>query len=840
MMSRHFEKLKARRQTAPPKRRNGSKIQRRISEAATCAKALDEARRQQSALAEVLSAISGSKFELQPVLDRVVRTAARLCRARKAVIFRFEDGIYRFVAGYSISPAYLEIERRSKISPGPGTLVGRVATVRCAVRIDDAWSDPLYERKEDAKVGKLRSMLGVPLLRDGEPIGVIGLSRSRVDPFSDRDVELVTTFANQAVIAIENVRLFEAEQLRTRELTESLEQQKAAAEVLQVISRSQGELEPVFATMLEKAVRICSATFGNIYRWDGELLHIVATHKTPAAFAEERRRLPYRPDQNSPVGRMVATKTPMHIRDVMAEDAYLARRDSGAVAAVELGGARTVLSVPLINKGEMTGAFFLCRQRVQPFTDKQVKVVQNFATQAVIATENVRLLNELRERTADLTEALGQQKAITGVLQMLSGSSGNLESIFQVILESAVNICQAHFGNLFLYEDGAFRGVAMFNAPEAYVRARMRAPFTRPRESGLGRLATTKDVVQIVDLLAEDIYLKGDPFAIEGAELAGIRTLLAVPMLKDDQIVGCIIIYRQEPRPFSEKQIQLVKNFASQVVLGLENARLLNELRERTCELERSYTLVQRQAVQLDVQAHELKKLNEGLEERVSEQVSEIERMSRLRRFLPPQVADLIVTSGMEWQLESHRREITALFCDLRGFTGFTERADAAKVMALLRDYHAAIGEIITRYSGTLERYAGDGVMVVFNDPVAVENPELQAVLMALEMRDAIGVLTEKRRRCGYDVSFGIGIEHGFATLGTIGFEGRFDYAAIGTVSNVASRLCDQALPGQILISSRVRMAVEDIVKAELVGEFAIKGIRQPMLAYDVLAKSGM
>jgi class 3 adenylate cyclase len=530
----------------------------------------------------------------------------------------------------------------------------------------------------------------------------------------------------------------------------------------------------------------------------------------------------------------------MHIRDVMAEDAYLARRDSGAVAAVELGGARTVLSVPLINKGEMTGAFFLCRQRVQPFTDKQVKVVQNFATQAVIATENVRLLNELRERTADLTEALGQQKAITGVLQMLSGSSGNLESIFQVILESAVNICQAHFGNLFLYEDGAFRGVAMFNAPEAYVRARMRAPFTRPRDSGLGRLATTKDVVQIVDLLAEDIYLKGDPFAIEGAELAGIRTLLAVPMLKDDQIVGCIIIYRQEPRPFSEKQIQLVKNFASQVVLGLENARLLNELRERTCELERSYTLVQRQAVQLDVQAQELKKLNEGLEERVSEQVSEIERMSRLRRFLPPQVADLIVTSGMEWQLESHRREITALFCDLRGFTGFTERADAAEVMALLRDYHAAIGEIITRYSGTLERYAGDGVMVVFNDPVAVENPELQAVLMALEMRDAIGVLTEKRRRCGYDVSFGIGIEHGFATLGTIGFEGRFDYAAIGTVSNVASRLCDQALPGQILISSRVRMAVEDIVKAELVGEFAIKGIRQPMLAYNVLAKSGM
>jgi GAF domain-containing protein/class 3 adenylate cyclase len=839
MMNKHIEKPKTPRKTASPKSLNKPKTQQRTGGKMARAKELEEARRQQTALADVLSAISGSKFELQPVLDRVVRTAARLCRAKQALIFRYEGGVYRFAAGHSISPAYSEIERRSRISPGPGTLVGRTAMARRAVRINDAWTDPLYERKADAKIGRHRSMIGVPLLRDGEPIGVIGLSRSRVDPFSERDVELVTTFANQAVIAIENVRLFDAEQQRTHELTESLEQQTAAAEVLQVISRSQGELEPVFATMLEKAVRMCGATFGNIYRWDGEALHIVATHNTPPAFAEERKRSPYRPDPKSPVGRMVAAKTPMHVRDVTAEDAYLARRDSGAVAAVELGAARTVLSVPLLDKGEMIGAFFLCRQHVQSFTDKQIKLVQHFATQAVIAIENARLLNELRERTADLTEALGQQKAISGVLQLLSDSSGKLEPIFQAILENAVNICQAHFGNMFLYEDGAFRGVAMFNAPEPYVRARMLAPFTRPPDSGLGRLAATKDIIQIADLLADKTYLKGDPFAVEGVDLAGIRTLLAVPMLKGDQLVGCIIIYRQEPRPFSEKQIQLVKNFANQVVLGLQNARLLNELRDRTCELERSYTLVQQQASQLDTQARELRKLNEGLEERVGEQVSEIERMSRLRRFLPPQVADLIVTSGMEKQLESHRREITALFCDLRGFTGFTESADAADVMALLRDYHAAIGEIIIKYSGTLERYAGDGVMVVFNDPVPVENPQHQAVLMALEMRDAIGALTEKRRRLGHDISFGIGIEHGLATLGTIGFEGRFDYAAIGTVANVASRLCDHAMPGQILVSSRVRMAVENIVKAELVGEFTIKGIRLPMAAHKVLAKSG-
>jgi len=278
-------------------------------------------------------------------------------------------------------------------------------------------------------------------------------------------------------------------------------------------------------------------------------------------------------------------------------------------------------------------------------------------------------------------------------------------------------------------------------------------------------------------------------------------------MLKESELVGVIVIYRQEVRPFTEKQIDLVQNFATQAVIAIENARLLNDLN----------------------------KLNQQLEQRVADQVGEIERMGKLRRFLPPQVADLIVASGAEKQLEGHRREITALFCDLRGFTGFSESSDPEDVMALLHEYHAAVGEIINKYGGTLERYAGDGVMVVFNDPIPVDNPALQAVLMAIEMRATIGELIEKWRKLGHDIGFGIGIAHGFATLGTIGFEGRFDYAAIGTVSNVASRLCDEAKPGQILISPRVQMAVEKDVMVEPVGDFALKGIRRPLRAYNVL-----
>ena len=373
----------------------------------------------------------------------------------------------------------------------------------------------------------------------------------------------------------------------------------------------------------------------------------------------------------------------------------------------------------------------------------------------------------------------------------------------------------ARFGTLYLYEDGKYCPAALVSAShelEAYVRER--GAYSADPATPLGQLARTRSVVRT----SAETY-KGPTVA--AFSFSNARTHIAVPILKRDELIGAIAIYKEDERPFTDKQVELVQNFAAQAEIAIENARLLNELRERTRELE--------------VRSQEIAKLNAQLEQRVIDQVGEIERMGRLRRFLPRQVADLIVASGTEKQLESHRREITALFCDLRGFTGFSESADPEDVMTLLRHYHAAIGEIIIKYSGTLERYAGDGVMVVFNDPVPVDNPALQAVRMALDMRAALSALIEKWRRLGHELGFGIGIAHGYATLGTIGFEGRFDYAAIGTVSNVASRLCDEAKPGQILISSRVLMAIEDAISVEAVGDFALKGITRPLAAYNVV-----
>jgi GAF domain-containing protein len=762
---------------------------------------LDEALELQSATSEVLKVISGSPTELHSVLDMVGENAARLCDANNAVIFRLDGDVLHQVASYGGIPT--SSHPSNGLRTNRDTVSGRAVCDRRTIHVPDlaAESSEYPVGSRHAKQDGHRTTLATPLLREGTPIGAILIRRMEVRPFSNKQVALLETFAHQAVIAIENTRLL-------NELRESLQQQTATSEVLKVISTSPGELEPVFQTILENATRICEAKFGVLFRSEGDAVRCVAMHGAPEPFVEERRRNPViRPHPSTALARALATRRPVQINDIQNEtrpsgytDAHLAR----------LAGARTVLAVPMLKDNELIGAIIIFRQEVRPFTEKQIELVKNFAAQAVIAIENTRLLNELRE-------SLQQQTATADVLKVISRSTFDLQTVLQTLVESAARLCNADKATITRERNGAFYRSEAYGFSREFMDYIKDIPINAERGSASGRALLEGRVVHIADVTADTEYTM-----IEAQRLGDFRTVLAVPMLREGVPIGVLILLRQEARPFTDKQIELVTTFADQAAIAIENARLLKELRERT--------------LQLEAQSQEVVKLNQQLERRVADQVGEIERMGRLRRFLSPQVADLIIASGMEKQLESHRREITALFCDLRGFTGFSEISDPEDVMSLLRDYHAAIGEIIIKYNGTLEHYAGDGVMVVFNDPIPVLNPALQAVRMALEMRTAIGALIEKWHRLGHEIGFGIGIAHGFATLGTIGFEGRFDYAAIGTVSNVASRLCDEAKIGQILISPRVMMAVEDAVTVEPVGDFALKGLHRPMAAYNVLS----
>jgi GAF domain-containing protein len=589
---------------------------------------LTEALEQQTATSEVLKVISGSPSDLQPVFAAMLDNATRICQASLGTMTLCENGGFRHVALHGAPAAYAELRAREPIVvPKPAQGLGRLAATKRVVHISDIFSEPPEARGGLAEVAGARTLLIVPMLKEQHLVGSFGIYRQEMRPFTDKQIELVENFAAQAVIAIENARLL-------NELRQSLEQQTATSDVLQVISSSPGELQPVFKAMLENATRICDAKFGVLHLSEDDGFRAVALHNAPPAFADYVRGGLVRPGPKVPLSRMARTKQVVHVADITTEEAYI-ERDPLAVAGADLGGYRTILAVPMLKESELIGGFVIFRQEVRLFTDKQIELVQNFAAQAVIAIENARLPNELRQRTADLTErtgdlteALEQQTATSEVLQVISSSPGDLQPVFATMLEKAVRICDATFGDVYRPHGDAIQLVAMQNTPPAFAEALKQTPHYRPSSSVGARMVATKSVVQVTDLAADQDYVeRRSPFITAAVELGGVRTVLAVPMVKESELIGAFLLCRQEVRPFTDKQIELVKNFAAQAVIAIENARLLSELRERT---------------------EDVVKLNQHLEQRVTDQVGEIERMGRLRRFLPPQVADLIVASSRD------------------------------------------------------------------------------------------------------------------------------------------------------------------------------------------------
>ncbi|MFO1087723.1 MAG: GAF domain-containing protein [Reyranellaceae bacterium] len=528
-----------------------------------------EALDRQTATVEVLEVINASPGDLVPVFDAILEKAHALCRVAHGSLQLFDGTTFRAVAVHSLSEPLARRLREGYV-PGPrlqGLMDGAdFMHIVDMAEIDDPVAKVVVE-------GGIRSLLAVALRKDGKLLGQIVSARNEVQPFSDKEIALLQSFAAQAVIAMENARLL-------TEQREALEQQTATAEVLRVINASPGELAAVFDAILEKAMRLCGASFGILRLWDGSQYQGAASRGVPTAYGEFLAKNPQQVRPGSIGARILAGERVVHVIDV-AQDKTLLAGDPHRRALAELGGARTSVVVPLTKDNKLLGALQLYRQHVQAFSEKQIALLRNFAAQAEIAIENARLLTEQRE-------ALEQQTAAAQVLEVINASPGVLAPVFDIVLEKAMQLCGARFGHLDTYDGKSFHTAAARGVPAPFADYRLRNPSRYGPGTGPAQMLAGARILYNHDLKDEDIYRSGEPNRRALVDLGGARSAIQVALRKDDVFLGFITLFRQEVRPFTEKQGALVQNFANQAVIAMENARLLTDLQQRTDDLTES------------------------------------------------------------------------------------------------------------------------------------------------------------------------------------------------------------------------------------------------------------
>ncbi len=537
---------------------------------------LSEALEQQTATSDILRVISSSPTDLQPVMDTVAENAARVCGANDAFILRVDGDALQVVTHYGPVPTSRRIGERVPITRG--TVYGRTIADRQTIHIKDmaaAVETDFPELKDRQRLTGIRTFLSTPLLREGLPIGVIAIRRTEVHPFSEKQIALLKTFADQAVIAIENVRLFQELQVRNRDLSEALEQQTATSEVLKVISRSTFDLHPVLQTLIESATRLCGAEHGHIFRFDGELLRPEVAYGASSEFMEYLQRHPPRPGPGSASGRAAFEHRTIHIHDVLAEAGY----EYGELQ--KLGTYRTLLAVPMLREDALVGVITIWKMKVEPFTEKQIELVTTFADQAVIAIENVRLFQELQARTRELTCSVEELKALGEVSQAVS-STLEVQTVLTTIVAHAVQLSRTEGGAIYEFHETTqeFELRATHGMSDEMIAA-IRDARVRLGETVIGQAALRREAVQVSDVLEERDYRLR-----EVLERAGFRALLAVPLLREDRIIGALVVRRKAPGQFPKETVDLLQTFATQSVLAIQNARLFREIEDKSQQLE--------------------------------------------------------------------------------------------------------------------------------------------------------------------------------------------------------------------------------------------------------------
>jgi signal transduction histidine kinase len=637
----------------------------------------DEALERQTATADILKVIASSPDDVQPVFEAIVQTGLSLFPSSAVMLVLADDGIVRPAAIAENDPKLAELLKSAFPVPLKRDFMHTVAILDGRlVDIPDAESGPAEfpaGRSAFLSTGH-RAITIMPMIRGDQSIGALSVVRRMPGSLSDRQLELLKTFADQAVIAIENTRLLKELRERTDDLSESLQQQTATADVLKVISRSTFDLQPVLDTLVESAGKLCNATMTNIWLRDGDVLRSQAQIGLSEAFSEFLRTHPTTRDPGKFVGRAFLTGELVHLPDVLADPEYT------FVESPRIGQFRSALGVPMIRQGEVEGVFALAKPDPGGFTDREIELVSTFADQALIAIENVRLFDEVQARTRDLQESLQQQTATADVLQIISSSPGDLAPVFEKMLVNATRVCSAKFGSMLLAENGSMRPAAQYNVPAEFAAARGDRVLTPHPKSALAKAIITKQVVHVADMRTTEAYLERSPASIELVELGGARTVAIVPMLRDDEVIGAITVYRNEVQLFSDKQIELLSNFAKQAVIAIENARLLKELRQRTDDLSQSLDdlrTAQDRLVQTEKLAS-LGQLTAGIAHEIKNPLNFVNNFSTLSAELTDELNDVLKPVAMDGKVRGEVDELTGLLKDnLEKVVQHGKRADS-------------------------------------------------------------------------------------------------------------------------------------------------------------------